>query len=85
VDQLIVKPVLRPRGELDIIIQRTLFFYQKVFVHFAIDSVDSHYAILMIADVFVTAGNCTVKVVVDVLSEPKSNTQIAGFVVPFAK
>jgi hypothetical protein len=31
----------------------------------------------MIADVFVAAGNCTSKVVIEVLSEPKSNTQTA--------
>jgi hypothetical protein len=39
----------------------------------------------MIADVLVAAGNCTVNVVVEVLSDPKSNTQIAGFVAPSAK
>jgi hypothetical protein len=31
----------------------------------------------MIADVFVTAGNCTVNVAVEVLSAPKSSTQTA--------
>ena len=31
----------------------------------------------MIADVLVTAGNCTVNVAVEVLSAPKSNTQTA--------
>jgi hypothetical protein len=39
----------------------------------------------MIAEVLVTAGNCTVNVLVEVLSEPKSNTQMAGFVAPSAK
>ena len=39
----------------------------------------------MMAEVFVTAGNCTVNVLVLVLSEPKSNTQIVGLVVPLAK
>jgi hypothetical protein len=39
----------------------------------------------MIAEVLVTAGNCTVNVVVEVLSEPKSKTQMAGFVDPLAK
>ena len=36
----------------------------------------------MIADVFDTAGNCTVNVVVEVLSAPKSKTQTAGFPPP---
>jgi len=31
----------------------------------------------MMAEVFVIAGNCTVNVVVEVLSAPKSSTQIA--------
>jgi hypothetical protein len=39
----------------------------------------------MIADVLVTAGNCTVNVLVEVLSEPKSSTHTAGFVVPLSK
>jgi hypothetical protein len=43
------------------------------------------YAILIIAEVLVTAGNCTVNVLFDVLSEPKSSTQMAGFVAPSAK
>jgi hypothetical protein len=39
----------------------------------------------MIADVFVTAGNCTVNVLALVLSEPKSSTQTVGLVVPLDK
>jgi hypothetical protein len=36
----------------------------------------------MIAAVSVAAGNCTVKVVVEVLSEPKSRTQTVGLPEP---
>ena len=36
----------------------------------------------MIADVFDTAGNCTVNVAVEVLSAPKSSTQTAGLPPP---
>ena len=39
----------------------------------------------MMAEVLVTAGNCTVNVLVEVLSAPKSNTQTVGLVVPLAK
>jgi hypothetical protein len=42
------------------------------------------YAMRMIADVSVAAGNCTTNVLAEVLSAPKSNTQTAGLVVPFA-
>jgi hypothetical protein len=42
------------------------------------------YEMRMIADVFVGVGNCTVKVVDDDLSLPKSKTQTVGFVVPLA-
>jgi hypothetical protein len=39
----------------------------------------------MIAEVFVAGGNCTVNVVAEVLSAPKSKTQIAGLVSPSAR
>jgi hypothetical protein len=40
------------------------------------------YMTRIIDDVFDTAGNCTVNVVVEVLSAPKSRTQTAGFPPP---
>lgn len=40
------------------------------------------YEMRMIADVFDGSGNCTVNVVDEDLSEPKSNTQTVGFVEP---
>ena len=39
----------------------------------------------IIAEVLVVAGNCTVKDPLDVLVDPKSKTQTAGFVVLFFK
>ena len=40
------------------------------------------YEMRMIADVFDGSGNCTVNVVLDDLSEPKSKTQTVGFAEP---
>ena len=78
VDKLPIQPVFNPCGELIVIIYYAFPLFKQRVIHFAFGSgYKCHYAILMIAEVSVAAGNCTVKVVVDVLFEPKSNTHTA--------
>jgi hypothetical protein len=85
VHKLAIQPILDPSRVLALIINNAFSFFKKRLVHFAFGcGHERHYEILMIADVFVTAGNCTVNVVELDLSLPKSKTQTVGFVVPLS-
>lgn len=76
-------PVFYPSGQLIVVFKRAVLALKQRVVHVAIGgSYKCHYAILMIADVLVAAGNCTVNVAAEVLSEPKSSTQTVGLPVP---
>jgi hypothetical protein len=78
-----IQPILDPSRVLARIINNAFSFLEKRLVHLAFGcGHECHYEILMIADVFVAAGNCTVNVVELDLSLPKSSTQTVGFVVP---
>ena len=69
-----VQPILHPSGVLVIIIDETFFFLKQGIVHVAFGRRNNQFELLINEVVGPFVGMVIVKVVVDVLSEPKSNT-----------
>ena len=73
--QLTIEPVLHPCGTLIVVVDKSFALLKKRLIHKTLGRGDfCHYAILKIALVLLTGGNTIVKLVVAVLSEPKSKT-----------
>ena len=76
VNQLAIQPILYPRGSLIVVVHGAVPALQQGVVHLAFGSRNDQFELLMSAVVEVLAGIVIVKVAVEVLSEPKSNTAI---------
>ena len=81
-NQLTFMPVFNPSNCLVVVVYGAFQLLQQGLFHVAVGRSNEHYEILTIAEVLSAVGNCTVNVVVEVLSLPKSSTQIAGLVAP---
>ena len=75
-NQLAVQPVLHPSGSFIVVIHRPIPAFQQGVVHVTFGSRNDQFELLISAVVEVLEGIVIVKVVVEVLSEPKSNTAI---------
>jgi hypothetical protein len=76
VNQLAIQPVFRPRSRFIVVVNRAGAMFQQGGIHIAFGRSDNQFELLMSAVVEVLAGMVIVKVVVEVLSEPKSITAI---------
>jgi hypothetical protein len=74
VNQFTIQPVLRPRSELIIVVNFTRTMLQQGVIHIAFGRSNNQFELLISAVVEVLAGMVIVKVVVEVLSAPKSIT-----------
>jgi len=74
VNQLAIQPVLNPRCQFILIINRAFPLFKQGIVHLAFGGSDYQFELLISAVVEVFAGMVIVNVPVDVLSEPKSKT-----------
>ena len=69
-------PILYPSGVFNVIIEGTFAFFKQRFIHVAFGGSNDQFELLISAAVEVSAGIVIVNNVVDVLSDPKSNTAI---------
>jgi len=74
VDKFAIQPILHPRGVLVIIIDVAFSFFKQGIVHLAFGCRNNQFELLISEVVAPLTGMVTVNVVVEVLSEPKSNT-----------
>ena len=74
VNQFAIQPVFSPRSELIVIVNFARTMFQQGVVHFAFGRSNNQFELLISAVVEVLAGMVIVKVVVEVLSAPKSIT-----------
>jgi hypothetical protein len=79
VNQFAIQPVLSPRSELIVVVNRAGAMLQQGIIHVAFGRSDNQFELLISAVVAVLAGMTIVKVVVDVLSAPKSITAMDLF------
>ena len=73
-NQLTIQPVFRPRSRFIVVVNRAGTVFQQGIIHVAFGRSDNQFELLISAVVEVLAGIVIVKVVVDVLSDPKSIT-----------
>ncbi len=73
-NQLTIQPILCPRSRFIVVVNLTGTMLQKGCIHVAFGCSNNQFELLMSAVVEVLAGMVIVKVVVDVLSDPKSIT-----------
>jgi hypothetical protein len=73
-NQFSIQPVFRPRSELIIVVHFTRTMLQQGVIHITFGRSNNQFELLISAVVEVLAGMVIVKVVVDVLSAPKSIT-----------
>jgi hypothetical protein len=74
VNQLTIQPILCPRSRFIVVFNRAGSVLQQGGIHVAFGRSNNQFELLMSAVVEVLAGMTIVKVVVDVLSAPKSIT-----------
>jgi len=74
VNKLTIQPILCPCRSFNVIVQGAIFPFQQRIIHVAFGSSNDQFELLISAVVEVLEGIVIVKVVVDVLSEPKSST-----------
>ena len=74
VNQFTIQPVFRPRSRFIVVFNRAGAVLQQGIIHLAFGRGDNQFELLMSAVVEVLAGMVIVKVVVEVLSAPKSIT-----------
>ena len=74
VNQLTFQPILNPSGLFVVIVHGSFPLLKQRIIHFAFGGCDYQFELLISAVVDVLAGIVIKKVVVDVLSEPKSRT-----------
>jgi len=73
-NQLTIQPVFRPRSHFIVVVNRAGTMFQQGVIHIAFGRSNNQFELLMSAVVEVLAGIVIVKVVVEVLSAPKSIT-----------
>jgi hypothetical protein len=73
-NQFVIQPILCPRSQLVFIVHLARTVFQQGIIHLALGRSDNQFELLISAVVEVLAGMVIVKVVVEVLSAPKSIT-----------
>ena len=74
VNQFTIQPVLSPRSELIVVVNRAGAMLQQGIIHITLGRSNNQFELLISAVVEVLAGMAIVNVVVEVLSAPKSIT-----------